>query len=354
MKQNNKLSAAYRLSVPLFLCLLGLAVGGVADARQGARPVSAVIAIPGGSRGIGFDDLEFSSRLDRVLVPAGATGDLDLVNPATLSVVTAGPLTGGSQYRGGHGEGVTSVAEDGNLLFVTDRTNQQIIVVNATDDKVLLHAPLQSGPDYVRYLAAGHEVWVTEPDKKQIEVFKLTSRNGKPILRHSTDIAIPGGPEALVFDHARQRAYTNLWRSTTVAINTRTKKVAARWYNTCQGSRGLALAGHNHLLVACTEGKVAELSTATGKVIASIEAPAGIDIIAYSSRLHHLYVPGAKQGRLAVIAVNRSGKLRRIGIWRTAKGAHCVTTSGSKAFVCDPAHGKILVIDDHGSNDTRR
>ncbi|HET8552591.1 MAG TPA: hypothetical protein VFM97_08975 [Gammaproteobacteria bacterium] len=346
MKQSNKLSAICRLSAPLFLCILGLTIGGVADAHQGARPASAAIAIPGGAHGIGFDDLGFSPRLHRVLVPAGATGDLDLVNPATLSVVKIGPLTGGSRYRGGHGEGVTSVAEDGNLLFITDRTNQQTIVVNAADQKVLLRQPLQSGPDYVRYLAAGHEVWVTEPDKKQIEVFDLTSRNGKPVLRHSTDIAIPGGPEALVFDHARQRAYTNLWHGTTVAINTHTKKVVARWHNTCQGSRGLALAGHHHLLVACTEGKVAELSTATGKVVATIKAPAGIDIIAYSTRLHHLYVPGAKQGRLAIVAVSANGKLHRVGLWRTARGAHCVTTSGTKAFVCDPEHGQILVIDD--------
>ncbi|HET7570955.1 MAG TPA: PQQ-binding-like beta-propeller repeat protein [Gammaproteobacteria bacterium] len=350
MKHNKKVLAAGRMSI-LLLVAFYLA-GGIADAHQLVHSPSAVLTMPGGSHGIGFDDLGFSSRLDRVLVPAGATGDLDLINPATLSIATIGPLARGSRYRGGHGEGVTSVAEDGKLLFATDRTNQQVIVVDAADHKVLLRQPLQSEPDYVRYLAAGHEVWVTEPDKKQIEVFALTSHNGKPVLRHDTDIAIPGGPEALVFDHARQRAYTNLWHSATVAINTRTKKVVARWHNTCQGSRGLALAGHSHLLVACTEGKVAELSTATGRVIATIKAPAGIDIIAYSTRLHHLYVPGAKQGRLAVIAVSGSGKLHRISLWRTAKGAHCVATNGSKAFVCDPSHGKILVIDDHDGNGT--
>ena len=41
------------------------------------------IEIPGGSAGIGFDDLRFAPASGRVLVPAGRTGVLALVDPAT-------------------------------------------------------------------------------------------------------------------------------------------------------------------------------------------------------------------------------------------------------------------------------
>ena len=39
-------------------------------------------------------------------------------------------------------------------------------------------APLAGSPDYVRFVAATNEVWVTEPDKDGIEIFALS--NAKP------------------------------------------------------------------------------------------------------------------------------------------------------------------------------
>jgi hypothetical protein len=46
----------------------------------------AAIEIPGGSAGIGFDGLRFSPASGKVLVPAGRTGALVLVDPATRGV----------------------------------------------------------------------------------------------------------------------------------------------------------------------------------------------------------------------------------------------------------------------------
>src|SRR5689334_12639841 len=44
------------------------------------------IALPGGAGGIGFDDLAYDTSLGKVIVPAGATGNLDLIDPANLQV----------------------------------------------------------------------------------------------------------------------------------------------------------------------------------------------------------------------------------------------------------------------------
>ena len=49
------------------------------------------IELPGGKPGIGFDDLQYSARLGRVLVPAGRSGTLDLIDPATGKVATQMP-----------------------------------------------------------------------------------------------------------------------------------------------------------------------------------------------------------------------------------------------------------------------
>src|SRR4051812_16680957 len=55
---------------------------------RGALPATgparvAPIALPGGPPGIGFDDLRFSAALGGVLVPAGRSGNVDLIDPAS-------------------------------------------------------------------------------------------------------------------------------------------------------------------------------------------------------------------------------------------------------------------------------
>src|SRR5439155_14313407 len=74
----------------------------------GSHPDGTAVSLPGGNGGIGFDDLRFSSALGKVLVPAGRTGALDLVDPATLAVsrITGFGETAG--YDGGHDVGPTS------------------------------------------------------------------------------------------------------------------------------------------------------------------------------------------------------------------------------------------------------
>ena len=62
-------------------------------------------------------------------------------------------------------------------------------------------------PDYVRYVAPTHEVWVTEPREHRIEIFSLDQ---KLTPTHAAFIDISGGPESLLVDRATGRAYANL------------------------------------------------------------------------------------------------------------------------------------------------
>src|SRR5436190_736146 len=52
-----------------------------ASGAEATTPTS--IHLPDGDSGIGFDDLRYSQKLGRVLVPAGRTGKLDLIEPAS-------------------------------------------------------------------------------------------------------------------------------------------------------------------------------------------------------------------------------------------------------------------------------
>ncbi len=312
-----------------------------------AEPPSVSIAIPGGSGGIGFDDLGFSRSLNKVLVPAGRTGTLALIDPQNMQVATIGGFASGTSFAGGHGEGITSVDEGRGLLFVTDRTAKRLDVVDPSSRSVVAFAALGSGPDYVRYVAETNEVWVTEPRAQGIEVFSLPAK-GTPKPAHSGFISVPDGPESLLIDHKRHRAYSNLWKDTTIAIDLAEHKLVARWPNGCNGSRGIALDEDRELLfVGCDEGKLQVLSLNTGKVLGSAASGDGVDIIAYNPRLGHAYLPAADSATVAIIGVSAAGAATVLKTIKTERGAHCaVADNRNRIYVCDPAAGRIIAISD--------
>lgn len=303
------------------------------------QAATASIVMPGAKSGIGFDDLRFSPTLGKLLVPAGATGRLDLIDPTTRAVTS---IEGFSTT----GAGITSVDEDSGLLFVSDRTARELAVVAPGSNKIVARAPLASGPDYVRHVAATDELWVTEPDKSRIEVFHLPA-GGAP--QHIAFVAVAGGPESLVIDGKRGRAYSNLWTDQTLAIDLKKHTVLAQWPNGCKDSRGLAFDEARGLLfVACAEGKVSALDVDHGgAVLGSTPTSTGVDIIDYNAELAHLYVVGARSGGFDIVGVGSKGTLSRLASGRVAKGAHCVVADDKgNAYVCEPKKGRLVVFID--------
>lgn len=343
----------------LLIATLFIIGAGAAAVLAGAEKPAKSVLLPEGNGGIGFDDIRFSAGLNKVLVPAGRTGRLDMIDPATLSVSSisgfssAGEKPGKKGGGGGHGEGITSVDEGKSALYTTDRTSLQLNVIDKASGKILSRAKLASGPDYVRYVAATGEVWVTEPDDERIEIFTLPGKEGgaPPPPVRSMFLSIPGGPESLVIDPQRGRAYTNTWKDYTEAVDLKSHTAIAAWKNGCEGSRGATLdESAGVLFVGCTEGKAVALDVAHGgKILATLKTPAtGVDIIAYNPKLQHLYLPGGKSATMAIIKVSENGKkMELLGTVPTAARAHCVTTDqASTAYICDPGAGKILVIQD--------
>ena len=210
-----------------------LSVGAFAGEDLGVSP----LPLPNGTGGIGFDDMGFARSLHSVLVPAGRSGNLDLIDPVTLQVTSIGGFSRRSAFGGGHGQGVTSADEGRGLLFATDRDERMLNVIDPKARSIITSEPLASGPDYVRFVSTTDEVWVTEPGAHRIEIFSLPSE-GMPKPVHVDFISIPGGPESLLIDDKRGRAYTHLWSDGTLAIDLKARKVGARWKNGCQGSRG--------------------------------------------------------------------------------------------------------------------
>lgn len=296
--------------------------------------------MPNKPPGVGFSRLRFAPALNRLLVPAGRSGALDLVDPATGKVTTIGGL-------GSSGGGVIAADEGRGFVFAVDRTALMLDVVDPGSASIVSRAGLAGGPEDVRYVSLTGELWVTEPDRQQIEIFGLgTEHPPEPV--HRAFLIVPGGPESLAIDNSGGRAYANRRSGTTVALDVRSRAEVARWPNGCKGSRGIALdESRGFLFVGCAEGKAVVLDVKNGFPLGALEIGDGLDAIDEDAALSHLYVAQPRSQSLAVIGVSRRGALNLLGALPTAPGARCLAVAGrGRLYLCDPLRAGLLSIRD--------
>jgi hypothetical protein len=325
------------------ICLLAVLL-----AAPGGPAATSALAMPGGEAGIGFDDLRFSKELDRVLVPAGRTGRLDLVDPRTLAVESVEGFSRSDSTTRGHGDGTTSADAGDGFVFAVDRTDRTLAVVDPRERRIVARARLGGSPDYVRWVGATREVWVTEPDREVIETFRF-ERAPTPSLQGAGTIPVPAGPESLVVDSATGRAFTNTFRDATLVVDLRAHVVRARWGNGCRGARGIDLdAAAGWVFVGCAEGKAVALDAAhDGRAVGTVQTGAGVDSIAFGPQRSHLYVPAGDAATLSIVAVGADGRLELLGTVPAVPGVHCATADDrGNVYLCDPREGRVLVVAD--------
>jgi DNA-binding beta-propeller fold protein YncE len=326
------------------LAALVLTFAVVAAAARARKPT--LVALPDAAPGIGFDDVRYSAALKRVLAPAGRSGRVDLVDPVTLAVSSIGGFSKLHGYAGGHDDGPTSVDEAHGRLYVTDRTARSLVVADPATAAIVARVPLSAEPDYVRASPITPELWVTEPAAAQIEIFTLGS-DGMPA--RAAAIPLKNGPESLVFDAKRGRAYSHRWQRSTVVLDVRSRSVAAEWNNACSASRGIALdEARGWLFAACSEGKVSVLDVEhDGSVLSTLERGSGFDVMGYDPKLGHLYLAGSGCSCLVVLGVNASGKLSFLERAAAPASTHCAVADGlGHAWLCDPPAGRLWRFDD--------
>jgi DNA-binding beta-propeller fold protein YncE len=340
------------------LLLAGLLIGGCSLNPTSLRRTA--VALPGGTAGIGFDDLAYDSALGKVIVPAGATGNLDLLDPGTLSVrAIPGFSTATPDPAGGHGDGTTSAIARQGLLFAIDRTNLRLDVVDPAAGSIVKSTTLITTPDYIRYVPPTNELWVTEKGASQIEVFALSNER-VPQPAHSDVITFTNGPEALVIDPSRGLAYTNFAKKgQTVPIDLKTHAAQDPWANGCTATRGMALdEARGILFVACKEGKIVPLDVKNGgKQFTTMNFGANLDFLGYNARLSHLYIPSGASALMGVVGVTvvagdlptatAQVTMTLLGTADTSLGSKCIVADDrDEVWVCDPANGQLFQVKD--------
>lgn len=305
------------------------------------------VALPAASPGIGFDDLQFGRTTRKILAPAGRSGNLDLVNVDTEEVTAISGFSESADYAGGHDFGPTSAVEGRTgTILATDRTTDQLHVVDVQTNGIVASTALAAHPDYVRWVDGANEAWLTEPDAGQIEILSVSS-GSVPNLTQTATIPVPGGPESLVIDATRGRAYTNSFVGSTYAIDLASHAIVETWKNGCALSLGLALdEQRGFAFVGCPEGKVVGLDVAHGgTTLSTTTAGGGIDIVAYGETTGHLYVPSPNDKTLTIFGVSSDATLTTLGIVEGA-GAGVAADDQNHAWVTDPANGALIRIRD--------
>jgi DNA-binding beta-propeller fold protein YncE len=303
------------------------------------------IALPGGPP-VGMDYLVADAAHGRIWVPAGNTGNVDVVDIATGKVTPIGGFpTAPPRFPGRPNMGPSSTAVGDGVVWIGNRGDSTICSI---DERTLTRGAcrkLPSTPDGVVYVPATREVWVTTPRDRTITIVPVS----KPEPGEPAAIKIDGDPEGLAVDQARGVFYTNLEdRDRTLGIDAKTRKVVASFPTGCgaDGPRGLAIDSGRHLLfAACTDGAVAFDLAHDGKEVGRVRTGSGVDNIDYAARPRLLLVASGADGKLTYARVESSGALSKVTSAATAKGARCVVAGADgTGYVADSAGGRLIVI----------
>jgi DNA-binding beta-propeller fold protein YncE len=341
MKNLNLRIAASRLAI----LLLGGTLLFAAQALRAADPtyVVSMQALPGASdAGIGMDYIIFDPATHSVWVPAGNTGAVDVVDPATGKVRQ---ITGFPTAEMGTGDrkrivGPSSVTIGNGAIYIGNRGDSTVCAVNP---KTLVRGTchkVDSMPDGLAYVAGTKEVWVTTPRDKSIRILDAATLNEKAKL------TFEGNPEGFAVDGKRGRFYTNMEdKDLTLAIDLGTHKTVATWKSTCgaDGPHGLRVdekAGH--LFIACsTRTEVMDVGH-DGTVLSSIDTGDGVDDLDYAPATHMVYVGAAKAGLLTVAHADAKGILSIIAKVPVHTGArNPAVTSDGTVFLAHSGLGKL-------------
>jgi hypothetical protein len=228
---------------------------------------------------------------------------------------------------------------------MADRDADAILVVDPTSGTILSTFALDSNPDYVRYSRATNEIWISEPGDDRIEILSLADDG---LLSHAAFIATSGGPEGLVFDVSRRRAYGHASGNIAV-IDVDQRKQIDSWPTGCGGSHGIPTVDEARGLVfaGCSNrGGGVMLDADDGREIAGYEVGEGTAILGYSPALGHFYLRGDPGRNVAVLAVCESG-MSLLGTALVSNEGHgMVADDRGNAWVCDRETGGVFRVRD--------
>ena len=305
-------------------------------------------ALPGAKGAVSMDYLAVDRAKGAVIVPAGDTGSVDVIEVATGKVTRIEGFPTKEVEREGKKRqmGPSSATVGEGFDYVGNRANSEICAIDSAKLTKGACVTLPSSPDGIQYVGSSKELWATTPKDKSITIFDASTPG---TLKAKGKIALDGAPEGYAVDHGQGVFFTNLEdKDKTLVIDVKSRKVKSTWDSKCgeKGPRGLALdAWKKWVFVACTDHvEVLDLGN-NGAALSKLDTGAGVDNIDYLSAKKLLYVVAGKEGKLTVAKSTTRARSRLDKTGTTAPGTRVVVADGQgTAYVADSAGGQVLAL----------
>jgi DNA-binding beta-propeller fold protein YncE len=311
------------LGLAVIAGLLGAGAGTLTADTTGEPSLKLVQTIELVGKAGKLDHMVVDSKGQRLFLANKVNNTLDIVD------LKAGKLL--KQLPGQAGAQGVAYAADLDRIFVALGTGGFCNIFDGKDYKLAKTVKFKDDADNVRYNPRTKLVYVAHAEKG-LGVIDAKTYDLK------ADIMLPGSAEAFELEKARPRLYLNTPSpSQVLVIDTDTNKIIKEY--------PLKLAGDNHaiavdetnkrLYIGCRKKPmVVIMDSETGKEIAGIDIPGDIDDLFFDAKRKRLYA-SCGEGFLAVLRQVDAGKCELLTKIPTAKGA--------RTCLFEPDSGKLYL-----------
>ncbi|HZC43674.1 MAG TPA: YncE family protein [Acidobacteriaceae bacterium] len=221
--------------------------------------------------------------------------------------------------------------------YISDGGGNQVAVFDRKTFKVIRTIPTGTNPDGILYEPVTRTVWAFNGRSNNVTV--IDTKDDKVLAT----LELPGKPEFPVAD-GKGNVYDNIEdKSEIVHFDARSRKLLATWpIAPGESPSGLAIdRKHGILFSVCDNQKMAIVSTATGKVIATPNIGDGPDAARFSPEGGYAFSSNGESGTLTVVHEDSPEHFTVVQNLPTEKGARTMTLSpdGSKAYLVTAKFG---------------
>ena len=206
---------------------------------------------------------------------------------------TGKPVAAIAGLKGTHG---VALDPEGRFGYISDGGADAVVVFDRTTFATIASIPAGSNPDGIVYEPVTHTVWAFNGRSKNVTVIDTASRAAV------ATIALPGKPEFPQAD-GKGHVFVNIEDANSiVALDAKAKTLTSTWkLQDCDSPSGMAIdRAHGRLFSVCDGRKMAIVTTADGKQIATAEIGDGPDAAGYDAAAQ-LAFASSRDGFLAVL-----------------------------------------------------
>lgn len=241
-----------------------------------------------------------------------------------------------ADITGFHGTHGVVFARGGNG-YISDGGGNQVAVFDRKTYKVIRTIPAGTNPDGILYEPVTRTVWAFNGRSHNVTVIDT---NSDAVV---ATLALPGKPEFPVAD-GKGNIYDNIEdKSEIVHLDAKSRKLLATWpVAPGESPSGLAIdRAHGILFSVCDNGKMAVVSTATGRVIAMPTIGDGPDAARFSEDGGYALSSNGGSGTLTVVHEDSPQHFSVVQNLTTEKGARTLTLSpdGSNVYLVTAIFG---------------